>query len=183
MTYSYSLLSSLSGMASANGTAVSRSDGVSIPSDPRNTDWQAYQAWVAAGNAPVPASPPTAMELKRHADKTWAALLAAGRIFNVSASGAAAVSVLCDGTSGTRADLALLALFGQANPAGTKTWVDNNNVSTVLTGTQFVTLATVVGNWVADTYPALETLRGQIAATPPTVATIAQIDAYVWPAS
>ena len=29
-------------------------DNAYIPSDPSNTDWQAYQAWLAAGNTPLP---------------------------------------------------------------------------------------------------------------------------------
>ena len=33
------------------------SDNASIPPDPNNRDWTAYQAWMAAGNTPQPAPP------------------------------------------------------------------------------------------------------------------------------
>jgi hypothetical protein len=32
-------------------------DSADIPNNPDNLDWQAYQAWLAAGNAPLPADP------------------------------------------------------------------------------------------------------------------------------
>lgn len=34
-------------------------DGATIPEDPDNTDWVAYQAWRASGNEPEAAQPPT----------------------------------------------------------------------------------------------------------------------------
>lgn len=42
-----------------SGTSVIRdADGAFIPDDPRNADWQAYQVWLAAGNTPIPYTPP-----------------------------------------------------------------------------------------------------------------------------
>ena len=45
----------------AGSTSVVRDvDGATVPCDPRNCDWQTYQAWLAAGNAPNPAPAPIA---------------------------------------------------------------------------------------------------------------------------
>jgi len=51
----YTLTSALANNAQ---TVVRDADGASIPPDPRNADWQAYQAWLAAGNTPAPYTPP-----------------------------------------------------------------------------------------------------------------------------
>ncbi|MEI9917108.1 MAG: hypothetical protein WDN29_16395 [Methylovirgula sp.] len=44
----------------ASGGVVRGSDGAFIPNDPMNADWQAYEVWVAAGNAAAPYVPPPA---------------------------------------------------------------------------------------------------------------------------
>lgn len=42
-----------------NSTNITRlADGASIPNDPRNGDYVAYLAWIAAGNTPTPADIP-----------------------------------------------------------------------------------------------------------------------------
>lgn len=39
-----------------NSNSVLRTaDGATIPNDPYNKDWQAYQKWLAQGNTPDPA--------------------------------------------------------------------------------------------------------------------------------
>ena len=46
-------------LATPFGQAVRRdADGAVLPDDPDNTDWQAYQAWLGAGNTPVAAATP-----------------------------------------------------------------------------------------------------------------------------
>jgi len=46
-----------------NTTTILRADGASIPADPANIDYQAYQAWLAAGNTPTPAPAPSAAQI------------------------------------------------------------------------------------------------------------------------
>jgi len=55
----YQLVKNLSGTV----CAVKRSDGWGIPFDPANTDYQAYLAWLAEGNEPLPADEPQAEAL------------------------------------------------------------------------------------------------------------------------
>lgn len=48
LTYTYTLLE--------GSNYVARSDGLIVPDDPANVDWQLYEAWLAAGNAAATAT-------------------------------------------------------------------------------------------------------------------------------
>lgn len=161
--------------APANWTAP---EGVQVvPSDTAEIGWSYDGVSLTAPGFTAP--PLTAADLVASAKRMQEQVLATGITVNVAASGASAINILADGTNDTRADLALLALYGQANPTGTKTWLDNNGVSTVLTGVELVMLATLIGNWVSATYPVLATVIADIAAG--SVTTPAQIVAAPWP--
>lgn len=54
-------------------------DGAFIPPDNANTDWRAYQKWIADGNTPLPQDPPpppTQDEIDATAAKTYGKLAA-----------------------------------------------------------------------------------------------------------
>ena len=51
MEYNYQLIEV---RGSTDGCVWRLPDGACIPNDPDNTDWQAYQVWLAAGNTPLP---------------------------------------------------------------------------------------------------------------------------------
>lgn len=135
----------------------------------------AQVGWLVAADGTVSAPPLLPVDLRAYAVQAQAALLAAGQTFNVAAAAQPAAPVLCDGTSSTRADLALLALYGQNDPSGSKTWIDNAGKVTVLTGAQLVMLATLAGTWVSDTYAALASVVAGVAAG--RIKTTAEIDA------
>ena len=116
--------------------------------------------------------------LLAYANGAQGRVLAKGSFFNVAAVSAAPVMILCDGTSATRADLALLAL-PTPGVATNHSWVDNNGVSTTLTDAEAARLALLVRGWVANTFATLALVLAQIKAG--NLTTSAQIDALPWP--
>lgn len=71
-----------------SNSIVIREDGANIPADPANKDYQAYLAWLAAGNTPDPADPvpPPSIVTMRQARL---ALLQSGYLSTVNAAIAA----------------------------------------------------------------------------------------------
>lgn len=45
-------------LTATNAIVIRNADKANIPNDPRNPDWQAYQAWLTAGGVPDPYVPP-----------------------------------------------------------------------------------------------------------------------------
>lgn len=127
---------------------------------------------IAAYVAPVP----TAAQLVRYVSTAQQASLAAGKTVNVAASGAAAVNVLCDGLSTTRADLGLMVENARADASSTVNWLDNNGVVTALAAAEVIQLADLITSWVNATYGAAGNAIAGIKASPPSITTYAQID-------
>ena len=73
-----------------SGSGVLQDNGLAIPADPLNTDWQAYQAWLAAGNAPAPAPvPPVVVPAEVPMWAMQAALQQAGKYDSINQTVAA----------------------------------------------------------------------------------------------
>jgi hypothetical protein len=54
MEYNYQQLNNpFSGQINSN-LILRLPDNATIPNDPENTDWQAYQVWLSEGNQPLP---------------------------------------------------------------------------------------------------------------------------------
>lgn len=75
--YTYALLQ--------DSYAVQRSDGACIPNDPTNTDWRAYQAWLADGNTALEAPNVVAVPQSITRFQAKAALANAGLLDKVQA--------------------------------------------------------------------------------------------------
>ena len=45
-------------LITGSSSVICDKDGAIIPDDPRNVDWQTYQAWIRLGNVPNVAHPP-----------------------------------------------------------------------------------------------------------------------------
>jgi hypothetical protein len=150
------------------------SDGATIPDDPHNSDWQAYQSWLTAGNIPAPAPEPTQAQLIGYAKAKGDSLLATARKY-----AAAGATLLIDATQGTRTDLGDLAQWGATNPTASTNWLDNDDGVVQVTGAQFVVFAPLVGTYALSVYAVLTPLILGVKAG--TITTVAAIDQAAWP--
>jgi hypothetical protein len=130
----------------------------------------------AAGLPPTGLTPPTQAQLMAAANAKVTSLMSVPRTYALPGS----VSVKCDGTPQTGADLAGLNAWGAAAPTSTTTWVDDFGVPTTITGAQGVALAAAVIAYGQSVYDVLGTVATGIAAS--TITTLAEVTSAAWPA-
>jgi hypothetical protein len=135
--------------------------------------------WVLenVGLPPTGLTAPTEAQLLAAAFAQVASLMTNSRTYNLG--GSPAVSVKCDGTQGTGADLAGLNAWGSAAPTATTTWVDDFGTPTTITGAQGVALAAAVIVYGQSVYDKLGSVCAAIGAG--SITTLAQVASAGWP--
>lgn len=130
---------------------------------------------LAAGLPASGLTPPTKPQLQVYASAKMAALFAIARTYSLDSG----VSVKCDTTTSTGANLAALNAWGSAAANATTQWVDNSGAVTQITGAQAVELAAGVIAYGQSVYAILASAMTGISGN--TITTTAQVDALAWP--
>jgi hypothetical protein len=172
MMYSYALTDGVP----ANQQPVVRSDGAFIPNDTKNQDWQAYQAWLAAGNTPTQSPGPSIAALLAYADQKLDAYWQGTIPVNIATIGKAA---LVDVSGKGRADvLGLMSDFAAGSTS--ETWYQSTGPLTI-TPAQLQIIAQALKSYVQGALGAWQAVANAIQATPPAMTTTAEVDAFAWP--
>ena len=131
-----------------NGTTIIRTiDGACIPADEGNADYQAYQAWVAAGNTPTPYTPPapTAAQLA-------GAAIAAGLSVLSTSTPTLNGTYPCDSSTTSDINVEITSIMLNATFADGSTsiqWPDTSGTFHTFTVMQFKAFATALGVYVS----------------------------------
>jgi hypothetical protein len=139
-----------------NGGVVTDS-GSYVPPDPRNADWQAYQAWLGAGNTPQPVPAPSAAET---AQATYAAALAVGLVTTWSTSTGLNGIYALDQTTQfnmTAETVSILTNGSFTNGATTRNWPNAAGAFQSFTLAQFKALASAIALYLDGLASALAT--------------------------
>ena len=146
-TYTYSLLKLPEAV-----DVIERSDGLSFPYDPANSNLAAYQAWVNAGNKPASLMPSSAV-------LNALALLAAGLAVTSTATPALNGTYMVSGVAGEGLQAEYNAILQNAVLAQNETfadgttslnWPDKTGTGHTFTIAQFKTLISAVSLFVSQ---------------------------------
>jgi len=161
----YTLAPSLLG---SSNSVVRDADGAHIPFDPKNADYVAYLAWVAAGNTPNPAPTPTAAQA---AAAQFAAAVAAGLTVTWSVSTALNGAYGLDDTTRnnmTAETVCLMLNNAFTNGGQSKNWPDLGYTFHSFNAVQFKAFATAAAAYYDALVSACQTAAAGQSATWPT---------------
>lgn len=136
-------------LQATSATGVIRdADGATVPDDPRNADWQAYQAWLAAGNTPTPAPAPSAAEVIQ---QNYASAIAAGLAVTSASTPALNATYGVNATAQANVTAIVTGIaVGLGLPGGGTSFVylDATGAPHTITQAQFTSLAAAIRGYV-----------------------------------